>query len=60
MLAFSATYAPELQALLEGLMAAPQRVLLAPDTVSLLGVRQFHCVVPGAGPPSLLFGNGNN
>lgn len=49
-LAFSATYTPELQRIIEGLMTNPQRVLLASDTVSLLGVRQYYKLVPGIRP----------
>ena len=48
MLAVSATYTPALLAQLEALMTQPQRVLLSPDTTSLLGVRQFYSLVPGA------------
>ena len=47
MLAVSATYTPALLQQLEALMTQPQRVLLSPDTTSLLGVRQFYSLVPG-------------
>ena len=43
----SATYTPALLEQLEALMTQPQRVLLSPDTTSLLGVRQFYSLVPG-------------
>ena len=43
----SATYTPALLEQLESLMTQPQRVLLSPDTTSLLGVRQFYSLVPG-------------
>jgi hypothetical protein len=49
-LAVSATYTPALLAQLEQLMREPQRVLLSPETTSLLGVRQFYSLVPGARP----------
>ena len=45
-LAFSATYTPDLQQKIESLMHRPQRVLLASETTSLLGVRQFYKLVP--------------
>ncbi len=48
MLALSATFSAEALAGAEALMRRPQRVLLAPDSVSLLGVRQFYALVPGA------------
>lgn len=46
-LALSATYTPALLSQLEELMREPRRVLLCPDTVSLLGVRQFYSLAPG-------------
>ncbi|GIL45498.1 hypothetical protein Vafri_2724 [Volvox africanus] len=45
-LAFSATYTPELLADLEPLMRRPQRVMMCSETVSLLGVKQFYELVP--------------
>ena len=45
MLAFSATYTPELLADLEPLMRRPQKVLLCEETVSLRGIRQFYSLV---------------
>ena len=56
-LAFSATYTPELQQKIESLMHRPQRVLLASRTTSLLGVRQFYRLVPceRAAPDSCSF-----
>ena len=47
MLALSATYTPALLSQLEELMRQPRRVLLCPDSVSLLGVRQFYSLAPG-------------
>jgi superfamily II DNA/RNA helicase len=38
----SATYPPELLALLRALLAQPQEVLLAKDNPSLKGIRQFY------------------
>jgi len=49
-LALSATFSAEALAGVEALMRRPQRVMLAPDSVSLLGVRQFYALVPGARP----------
>ncbi|KAK9828374.1 hypothetical protein WJX81_000707 [Elliptochloris bilobata] len=48
-LAMSATFSASALAGVEQLMRRPQRVLLAPDHVSLLGVRQYYSVVPEAG-----------
>ena len=45
MLAFSATYTPELLEDLEPLMKRPQRIMLCSETVSLSGVRQFYVLV---------------
>ena len=45
-LAFSATYTPELLEDLEPLMKRPQRVMLCSETTSLEGVRQFYVLVP--------------
>lgn len=56
MLALSATFSGEALAGVERLMRRPQRVLLAPDRVSLLGVRQFYALVQGA--PRALPGRG--
>lgn len=47
MLALSATYTPALLTQLEELMHEPRQVLLCPETVSLLGVRQFYSRAPG-------------
>ena len=44
-LAFSATYTPELLEDLEPLMKRPQRIMLCSDTTSLEGVRQFYVLV---------------
>ena len=46
-LAVSATYTTALQRQLEGLMRAPQRVMLASEAVSLLGVQQFYDLLEG-------------
>ena len=46
MLAFSATYTPELLEDLEPLMKRPQRIMLCSETTSLEGVRQFYVLVP--------------
>ena len=58
-LALSATFSPALLSQLEELMHEPRRVLLCPETVSLVGVRQFYSLAPGeprlhtsAGTPS--------
>lgn len=47
MLALSATYTPALLSQLEELMHCPRKVLLCPESSSLLGVRQFFCRAPG-------------
>ncbi|GAX76322.1 hypothetical protein CEUSTIGMA_g3768.t1 [Chlamydomonas eustigma] len=44
-LAFSATYTPELLADLEPLMKRPQHVMLCSESTSLEGVRQFYVLV---------------
>jgi hypothetical protein len=49
-LAFSATYTPELLADLEPLMRRPQRVMMCSETVSLLGVKQFYAMVSAEQP----------
>lgn len=63
MLALSATFSAEALAGVEALMRRPQRVLLAPGSVSLLGVRQFYALVPGTRPaccPAQLRGAGHS
>lgn len=45
MLAFSATYTPDLLADLEPLTRRAQKVLLCEETVSLRGIRQFYKLV---------------
>lgn len=47
-LAMSATFSAKALAGIERLMRRPQRIMLAPDRVSLLGVRQYYSLVPGA------------
>lgn len=54
----SATYTPALLDQLEALMTQPQRVLLSQDTTSLLGVRQFYSMVPGASSSWIHVGKG--
>ena len=54
----SATYTPALLVQLEQLMREPQRVLLSPETTSLLGVRQFYSLVPGECLPNTTAGSG--
>ena len=44
----SATFSASALAGIERLMRRPQRIMLAPDHVSLLGVRQYYSLVPGA------------
>ena len=44
----SATFSANSLAGIERLMRRPQRVMLAPDHVSLLGVVQYYSLVPGA------------
>ena len=46
-LAMSATFSANALSGIERLMRRPQRIMLAPDHVSLLGVRQFYSLVPG-------------
>lgn len=46
-LALSATYSPALLAELDGLMSEPHHVMLCPETVSLLGVKQFFVELSG-------------
>ena len=46
-LAFSATYTPGLLQHAEALMHNPQHVMLAAETVSLIGVRQFYMPIAG-------------
>ena len=43
----SATFSANALAGIERLMRRPQRIMLAPDHVSLLGVRQYYSLVPG-------------
>lgn len=47
MLAFSATFSDSALGALGSLMPDAQRIFLAPDTISLLGVQQFHVTLPG-------------
>ena len=46
-LAMSATFSANALSGIERLMRRPQRIMLAPDHVSLLGVRQYYSLVPG-------------
>jgi hypothetical protein len=48
-LAFSATYTPELMASLGPLLRNPHKVLLCEETVSLEAIKQYYCLV---GPPA--------
>ncbi|KAK9823568.1 hypothetical protein WJX72_003866 [[Myrmecia] bisecta] len=48
-MAFSATYDPQLLRQIEGMMRKPHRVMLCEETVSLVGVRQFYALVAGDG-----------
>ncbi|MEW5310630.1 MAG: hypothetical protein WDW38_002409 [Sanguina aurantia] len=50
-MAFSATYTPELLAELEPLMKRPQRVMMCEQSVSLVGVVQFYRLVGGEQAP---------
>ena len=47
MLAFSATYSEAALQSLQALMPRAQRIVLTPDTTSLLGVEQFYVTVQG-------------
>ena len=48
MLALSATFTEAALGALHGLMPDAQRIFLAADTISLLGVQQFYVTLPGA------------
>jgi ATP-dependent RNA helicase DDX20 len=48
-LAFSATYAADMQSRLESLMRVPQRVMLCQQTTALRAVRQFYVPVSDCG-----------
>lgn len=47
-MAYSATFTPQLLADLQPLMKKPHTIITSPDTVSLAGVRQFYLLVPAA------------
>lgn len=49
-MAFSATFTPAMLAALQPLQRSPQRVTISPETVSLLGVRQFYQLVSSQPP----------
>ena len=50
MLAFSATFLEAALQALERLMPDAQRIFLAPDSISLLGVQQFYVTLSGEWP----------
>ena len=50
MLAFSATFSEAALRAMQAIMPQAQRIILTPETTSLIGVEQFYVIVQGAAP----------